>query len=82
VGWVGNSPGGTEQVVKASQAHQWAEVPFNGLGWVTFEATVGGPASRIDIPLENGLSQSQSEGISSAGLACKRSLETFTRNLF
>ena len=47
-GWA-IAPVGTEQVVKAKQAHQWAEVPFSGLGWVTFEATPGGygPCSRV-----------------------------------
>ena len=30
------------QTVYAIQSHQWAEVPFEGLGWVTFEATAGG----------------------------------------
>jgi hypothetical protein len=28
-----------EQPVHPKQAHAWAEVPFNGLGWVTFDAT-------------------------------------------
>ena len=36
-----------EQVVTAAQAHQWAEVLFDGLGWVTFESTpAGGPSDR------------------------------------
>ena len=30
------------QTVYAIQGHQWAEVPFEGLGWVTFEPTGGG----------------------------------------
>ena len=29
------------QTVYAIQSHQWAEVPFEGLGWVTFEPTAG-----------------------------------------
>ena len=29
------------QIVYAIQSHQWAEVPFEGLGWVTFEPTAG-----------------------------------------
>lgn len=35
-----------EQVVTAAQAHQWAEVLFEGIGWVTFEPTpsAGRPA--------------------------------------
>ena len=46
-GWA-ISPVDGDQIVKAKQAHQWAEVPFDGLGWVTFEATPGGtgPSSR------------------------------------
>ncbi|MBM3945492.1 MAG: hypothetical protein FJ317_08420, partial [SAR202 cluster bacterium] len=40
-GWaVSPTPG--LQTVHAYQAHQWAEVPFGGLGWVTFDPT---PAS-------------------------------------
>ena len=37
------------QIVHADQAHQWAEVAFQGLGWVTFEPTApGGPESRAN----------------------------------
>ncbi|MCL0060136.1 transglutaminase-like domain-containing protein [Dehalococcoidia bacterium] len=32
-------PGEGEQVVYAHQAHAWAEVGFEGLGWIVFEAT-------------------------------------------
>ncbi|MYC01536.1 MAG: hypothetical protein F4X58_06410, partial [Chloroflexi bacterium] len=35
------------QVVFADQAHQWAEVPFDGLGWVTFDPAPGGAPSRV-----------------------------------
>ncbi|MHA1632279.1 MAG: transglutaminase domain-containing protein [Candidatus Freyarchaeota archaeon] len=28
-----------EQAVYSEQAHAWAEVPFEGIGWVTFDAT-------------------------------------------
>ena len=36
------------QTVFGNQAHQWAEVGFSGLGWVTFEPTApGGASSRI-----------------------------------
>jgi transglutaminase-like putative cysteine protease len=45
-GWA-IAPVDSEQIVKADQAHQWAEVPFDGLGWVTFEATPGGPTTRV-----------------------------------
>ncbi len=37
------------QTVYSDQAHQWAEVAFNGLGWVTFDPTpYQGPVSRAD----------------------------------
>ena len=45
-GWA-VSPTADLQPVLASQAHQWAEVPFNCLGWVTFDATPGGATSRV-----------------------------------
>ena len=32
------------QAVYSDQAHQWAEVPFEKLGWVTFEPTASGSA--------------------------------------
>ena len=32
------------QTVHSNQAHQWAEVAFNDLGWVTFEPTASGGA--------------------------------------
>ena len=38
------------QTVKLDQAHQWAEVAFNGLGWVTFEPTAAGAPSRTEPP--------------------------------
>ena len=34
-------PRAEAQVVTAGQAHAWAEVPFKGFGWVTFDATAG-----------------------------------------
>ena len=42
-GWVVSPMAGT-QTVFADQAHQWAEVPFEGLGWVAFEPTASGGA--------------------------------------
>ena len=33
-----------QYIVTADQAHSWAEVYFNGFGWVTFEPTSGRPA--------------------------------------
>ena len=33
------------QVVNASQAHTYSEAPFNGLGWITFDATGSGGGS-------------------------------------
>lgn len=36
-----------EQIVRAKQAHMWAEVLFEDMGWVTFDATgAGGPQDR------------------------------------
>ena len=36
-----------EQTVNSDQAHQWAEVALDGIGWVTFEPTpAGGAPSR------------------------------------
>ena len=39
--------GATQQsrTVYSNQAHQWAEVPFEGLGWITFEPTGAGGAT-------------------------------------
>ncbi|MYD36629.1 MAG: hypothetical protein F4X20_06465 [Dehalococcoidia bacterium] len=42
-GWV-FSPSDETQVVYANQAHQWAEIAFEGIGWVTFEPTAPGSA--------------------------------------
>ncbi len=33
------NPDAEQQVVNASQAHAWAEVPFKGAGWTTYDAT-------------------------------------------
>ena len=47
-GWA-ISPTGERQEVRTSQAHQWAEVAFEGLGWVQFEPTPPlGPQSRTE----------------------------------
>ena len=47
-GWV-ITPTDDRQVVYANQAHQWAEVAFEGLGWVSFEPTgSGGAPSRVE----------------------------------
>ena len=44
-GWViGITP--NRQIVSSDQAHQWAEVAFEGLGWVDFDSTPGGPRAR------------------------------------
>ena len=42
-GWA-ISPTAEAQVVHTDQAHQWAEVAFEGLGWVPFEPTASGGA--------------------------------------
>ncbi len=55
------------QIVYADQAHQWAEVPFEGLGWVTFEPTAPGGAttraavSSVEDALASGDSGSRDE---------------------
>ena len=47
-GWA-IDPTGERQEVRTSQAHQWAEVAFQGLGWVQFEPTAPlGPQSRTE----------------------------------
>ena len=44
-GWaIGQTP--YQQTVSTDQAHQWAEVALEGLGWVEFEPTAAGPGSR------------------------------------
>ena len=43
------------QTVSADQAHQWAEVALNGIGWVDFDPTPGGAGSRAALrALDNG----------------------------
>ncbi len=42
-GWT-VSPTTSHQTVYSDQAHQWAEVAFSDLGWVTFEPTASGGA--------------------------------------
>ena len=45
-GWA-ITPTPNTQTVKADQGHQWAEVAFEGIGWITFEPTAsGGPSTR------------------------------------
>lgn len=48
-GWaIGQTP--LRQTVTVAAAHQWAEVAFEGLGWVSFEPTAGGgPRVRADL---------------------------------
>jgi transglutaminase-like putative cysteine protease len=41
-----------EQIVYGNQAHQWAEVAFLNLGWVTFEPTAGSSSSQHWIETE------------------------------
>ena len=43
-GWVVDSTQ-ENQTVYTDQAHQWAEVALDGIGWVTFESTAPGGAS-------------------------------------
>ena len=47
-GWM-ISPTSRSQTVYSDQGHQWAEVAFEGIGWITFEATAsGGAPSRVN----------------------------------
>ena len=66
-GWaIGPTP--DTQTVSLDQAHQWAEVAFEGLGWVTFEPTAsGGPLNRAfssagGIPLDGSGQGGQGQG--------------------
>ena len=44
-GWaIGQTP--QWQTITADRAHQWAEVAFEGLGWVDFDPTPAGPQAR------------------------------------
>ncbi len=46
-GWM-IRPTPNTQTVTSAQAHQWAEVAFEGIGWITFEPTAsGGVPSRV-----------------------------------
>ena len=53
-GWV-VSPQDDLQTVYVDQAHQWAEVAFDGLGWVTFEPTAPAGAPGRTPGFEDGL---------------------------
>ena len=62
-GWA-IAPTGEDQIVYADQAHQRAEVAFEGLGWIPFEPTAsGGPPDRAPEYSEEGgtVSQRQQE---------------------
>ncbi len=49
-GWA-ITPKDETQIVYANQAHQWAEIAFEGIGWVTFEPTAAGSArTRLGLP--------------------------------
>ncbi len=53
-GWAIDATG-ERQEVRTIQAHQWAEVAFEGLGWVQFEPTSSlGPQSRTESAMESG----------------------------
>lgn len=47
------SPVQALQEVRTSQAHQWVEVPFENVGWVTFDPTPGAAPARTDFPEAN-----------------------------
>ena len=75
-GWA-IAPTPDTQTVSLDQAHQWTEVAFEGLGWVSFEPTAsGGPLNRAfssagDIALEefegSGQGQGSMDGMGSDG---------------
>ena len=47
-GWaIGQTP--NEQTITSAQAHQWAEVAFDGPGWITFDPTPGGARARTAV---------------------------------
>ena len=48
-GWA-ITPAADTQVVYTDQAHQWAEIAFDGLGWVGFEPTASGGAPTRTAP--------------------------------
>ncbi|MFJ6132569.1 transglutaminase family protein [Janibacter terrae] len=43
----GSSPDGRQRVVRASDAHAWPELYFEGVGWVRFEPTPGARAASV-----------------------------------
>ena len=60
-GWA-ISPSSDQQEVRTNQAHQWAEVAFEGLGWVQFEPTAPlGPQSRTEQAREEQAGQETQE---------------------
>ena len=66
-GWA-IGPTADTQTVSLDQAHQWVEVAFDGLGWVSFEPTApGGPLNRAassagGLSLEGSGQSEQSQG--------------------
>jgi transglutaminase-like putative cysteine protease len=49
-GWA-IAPIAEKQIVNTGQAHQWVEVAFEGVGWITFEPTAaGGAPDRVQQP--------------------------------
>ena len=61
-GWAIVEAPGT-QTVYSDQGHQWAEVAFEGLGWVTFEPTGSGGAPSRVIQARGDLVHSQGDPI-------------------
>lgn len=72
----GSSPDGRQRVVRASDAHAWPELYFEGVGWVRFEPTPGARAASVpgytiatsesDDPSDSATSTAQSSSSSSA----------------
>ena len=68
-GWA-ITPTNEQQTVNSDQAHQWAEVAFEGLGWVTFDPTPSeGPPSRTEVieEAETGGGQGSATGSGDSG---------------
>ncbi len=53
------APTGDVQTVYADQAHQRAEIAFDGMGWVPFEPTAGGASERVQSGEQGGSGSQQ-----------------------
>ncbi len=78
-GWA-IGPTGERQEVFTDQAHQWAEVAFEGLGWVQFEptASLGAPSRAASVSEEAPQTQFQGGEDSQSSAAEEEAPETAT----